>query len=815
MGTFASGPIDSGLAMGPKARRRTRRQILIGLGMPLLSGVIQWLLWPWLQPEGWFLFFPAVFFSAMLGGLGSGLISTAAAVPLMWYLFTPAGVGWQPLAPSSLYSTALFVVLGCLISASQERLRRAKQKLKLALAESQAGIRKVSRRSRQTLLETRQRHRFALESFGIGEWEFDPRSGKTTHSVLHDRIFGYPHPLPEWGRRQFSAHVLPEDRDAVDRLLDRALTETGECDFECRIRREDGETRWIQVKGQRPADTGEHSVLAGIVIDITERKRAESALRESESRLKLFIEHAPAALAMFDRGMRYLAASRRWNADYGLTGRDLTDLCHYQVFPEIPERWKEAHRRGLTGEVVKSELDDFRRADGSVQWLRWEVRPWPKASGEIGGIVVFSEDITAQWRQSQELDRYRQHLEELVDERTAALSAAQRETEQALQRFRSIFELTPLGVVISDAGNGRIIEVNQGFATIVGRSRSELSRLDWMQITHPDDLERNLAEIARLNAREIEAVKLNKRYLRPDGTVVWATITLQPFAMEIGDRRCNLSLIEDISEQHRTEAAQQRLLQRLSSILEGTGAGTWEWNVQTGEMEINERWAELLGYSLEELAPVSIATWKRLAHPDDLALSNGLLERHFAGELERYECEVRLRHRQGHWIWVIDHGRLYSRTEDGKPLWMAGTHIDITRLKLAETELLERQQELARSNGELEQFAYMASHDLRQPLRMIHSFIQIIADRLQVPPDDDMRQMMGFVTDGASRLDQMLLSLLEYSRVGRMGAPMAPMDSRAAADEALLFLGRRSVKRARKFTSAPPRGRWSPPAGTN
>jgi PAS domain S-box-containing protein len=122
--------------------------------------------------------------------------------------------------------------------------------------------------------------------------------------------------------------------------------------------------------------------------------RAEENLRESEARLGLFIEHAPAALAMFDTRMCYLRASRRWRADFGLGDRDLNGVSHYDVFPEIPEAWKEAHRRGLAGEVVRADADRFQQADGSEQWIRWEVFPWRDAEGQVGGIVIFSEDIT-------------------------------------------------------------------------------------------------------------------------------------------------------------------------------------------------------------------------------------------------------------------------------------------------------------------------------------------------------------------------------------------------------------------------------------
>ncbi|MDY6904342.1 MAG: PAS domain S-box protein [Thermodesulfobacteriota bacterium] len=140
------------------------------------------------------------------------------------------------------------------------------------------------------------------------------------------------------------------------------------------------------------------------------------------------------------------------------------------------------------------------------------------------------------------------------------------------------------------------------------------------------------------------------------------------------------------NQARKTLADQKR---RLDYILWGTNAGTWEWNVQTGETIFNERWAGMIGYSLDELAPVSEKTRRTFCHPDDLKRSDALLQKYFKGESDYYECEIRMRHKNGDWVWVLDRGKVAFWTSDGKPLWMYGTHQEITERKLAEHFLRE------------------------------------------------------------------------------------------------------------------------------
>jgi len=133
---------------------------------------------------------------------------------------------------------------------------------------------------------------------------------------------------------------------------------------------------------------------------------------------------------------------------------------------------------------------------------------------------------------------------------------------------------------------------------------------------------------------------------------------------------------------------------RLEMIIEGTAAGTWDWNIPDGLMRVNERWAQIVGYTREELAPITPETFFRLVHPEDLAQSNTLLDEHLEGRSAHYESLCRMRHKRGHWIWVQDRGRVYERDAQGRPLWMAGAHADVTDLQQARQDAAEMRQRL-------------------------------------------------------------------------------------------------------------------------
>ena len=280
--------------------------------------------------------------------------------------------------------------------------------------------------------ESQERLQLVLDATNDGLWDWDLRSGVVYRSPRYYELIGYP---PETALGDFDFFrklVHPHDLERVLGIIDahrQGRTKAIEYDF--RLITASGVERWMAVKGRAVERDAQGMALriVGMLMDIGLRKAAEAALQESQERLQLLIDHAPAALAMFDRDMRYLAVSRRWIDDYSLDTRDLLGHAHYETFPEITEAWKEAHRRGLAGEIVRVDEDRFERADAAVQWLRWEVRPWHTAEGAVGGIVIFSEDITERVSSQQEILQLNASLEQRVAERTAELSLANQELD--------------------------------------------------------------------------------------------------------------------------------------------------------------------------------------------------------------------------------------------------------------------------------------------------------------------------------------------------------------------------------------------------
>lgn len=207
-------------------------------------------------------------------------------------------------------------------------------------------------------------------------------------------------------------------------------------------------------------------------------------------------------------------------------------------------------------------------------------------------------------------------------------------------------------------------------------------------------IEKGMAAITPAEMAAIEA-RWKGRPLQQDlyeGQALWmlavafivaVSLVLLVFMLRLAVKRKTAEI-----ESKRAELELERL--RLTEIIDATRAGTWEWNVQTGACQFNHRWAEILGYQLEEIQPLGVEAPKRLTHPDDWKMAMALVEQHLKGEIAFYECDIRMQHKDGRWLWIADRGRLISRTADGQPWMMRGTHIDITDKKQADAAIWQQ-----------------------------------------------------------------------------------------------------------------------------
>jgi PAS domain S-box-containing protein len=261
-----------------------------------------------------------------------------------------------------------------------------------------------------------------------GSWEIDLVTGKNYWSAEAFRIFGLEPKGYGPTTEEFDKMIHPDDREKYLESIRMALKGGSSSNYDLRIIKADGEVRYIQAIGKPfHNENGQAVKLYGAIIDITDHKRAEEEIRAKQEQLKSFIEFSPAAIAIFDKEMRYIAASNIWKKDYKLERKNIIGVCHYDIFPESSQRWKEIHQRGFAGEVLSNPEDSYVRKNGRVQWFRWEIRPWYEKDDEIGGIIMFTETITERKEAEQALVKAKEQAENAAQAKTQFLSTMSHE----------------------------------------------------------------------------------------------------------------------------------------------------------------------------------------------------------------------------------------------------------------------------------------------------------------------------------------------------------------------------------------------------
>ncbi len=285
---------------------------------------------------------------------------------------------------------------------------------------------------------------------------------------------------------------------------------------------------------------------------------AEEEKQESDKIFRLLIEHAPAALAMFDREMKYLAVSKRWLTDYNIASESILGKSHYEIFPEINEDLKKIHSRGMKGEIFSSKKGEkFVRGDGSEQWLNWEIRPWYNTENEVGGIVIFSEDITS-------------------------MKAAEMSLRESRAQLSSLMSNLPgMAYQCLNLPEWPMSFVSQGCKKLTGYNKNELLKneeFSFVDLIHPDDKEIVWAEIQKAVERNSSFI-VEYRIFDKKGDIKW----VWEQGREVDRNNNGVSVLDgfiaDITDRKNTEARLEEQEKLYQTLFNNSPVPLWEEDI--------------------------------------------------------------------------------------------------------------------------------------------------------------------------------------------------------------------------------------------
>lgn len=400
-----------------------------------------------------------------------------------------------------------------------------------------------------------------------------------------------------------------------------------------------------------------------------------------------FIAYTPAAVAMFDREMRYLFTSRRWTEDYGLGNQNIIGRSHYEVFPEITDDWKAIHQHCLRGNIEHCAEDSFTRLNGSTEWLTWEIRPWYEDGHTIGGIIMFTEVITARKQIEEQLRQANEQLAFTVLEQSQRL----RNTEARLQKMAANLP----GVLYQYAlkpgkQRGEFLYASAGSQALLGLTQAEMNdRFSY----HPEDLDR-LEALMLASAQTLERFSYEGRVIHPSGEVKWIESIAQPERMEDGTIIWD-GIMLDISDRQKAEQVMRLYKQALDSSSDAIGMATPEGK----HFYQNNAFSQLYGYETPEAFEAAGGISVVFADP---VIALDVLQSLQAGS--NWIGEVEQITRAGKPLNVFLRANII-RDEEETVLGFVGANTDITEYKTAEHAL----QQTTRNLQEAQRLAHIGN----------------------------------------------------------------------------------------------------------
>lgn len=507
-----------------------------------------------------------------------------------------------------------------------------------------------------------------------------------------------------------------------------------------------------------PAMVNDDFLLIGFSRDATERRRSEHALRESEERYRLLTsevrDYAIIMLSPEGNISSWNEGAERINGyqEQEIIGQNCA------IFYTAAEREQNLpmEELAIASQEGRFESEGWKvKKDGTLFWANSVITAL-KRSNSIIGYSSITRDNTERKKAEEVIVQLNASLEQRVVERTEEL-------QQSEKKYRKLFENSPLPMWVLDMENWRFIDVNEAAIIHYGYSREEFLTMTTLDIRPQDEKERFLS-LDRTAAYGMRNAGLWK-HLKKDGSII--QVEVNSHEMNIGPLKARLVLSVDITEKKKAE-------ERLELALEAGQIGTWELDLVNDTSIRNLRHDQIFGYTT--LQPEwGAKNLLKQVYPDDLEQ----VQQSFGEALESrsWNVETRINWPDGSVHWVLIKGRVIDESWM-KPTRMLGTVIEITQHKNAEEEIrglnneleqrvMVRTRELHSANKELESFSYSVSHDLRAPLRAIHSYSQILLETYKNKLDEDGNKILNRVMFNAQKMERLIHYLLEFSKLGK------------------------------------------------